>query len=113
MLMSAPLASRQSSSPPFDPIRELVAQLDLERYKGTIKGLTAFGDRLQGTDRNRAAIDWIEARLRESGCAPTERLHYTWSPPAPPASTPPPRSLSSRSLNSGEIVTGIGGSRLY
>jgi len=32
--------------------------------KATIKGLTQFGDRLHGTDRNRAAIDWIEAELK-------------------------------------------------
>src|SRR5216110_373665 len=43
-----------------DPVRVLVGRLDLERYKATIKGLTEFGDRRQGTDRNRAAVDWIE-----------------------------------------------------
>ena len=49
-------------------IRTMVERLDLERYKATIKGLTAFGDRRQGTARNRAAIDWIEAQLRSYGC---------------------------------------------
>src|SRR3954454_3740064 len=44
-------------------IKTLVARLDLEKYKATIKGLTAFGDRRQGTDRNRGAVDWIEAQL--------------------------------------------------
>ena len=53
----------QPGSPPSDPVATLVGRLDLERYKATIKGLTQFGDRRQGTDRNRAAIDWIEARL--------------------------------------------------
>jgi hypothetical protein len=70
-----------------DPVRTLVGRLDLERYKATIKGLTAFGDRRQGTDRNRAAVDWIEAQLRSYGCMP-ERLTYTYEPPvrqAPPA----------------------------
>ena len=66
-----------------DPIGTLVAHLDLERYKATIKGLTEFGDRLQGTDRNRAAIDWIEAQLRNYGCTNTERLSYVWNPPPP------------------------------
>lgn len=47
-----------------DPIRTLVSRLDLEKYKATIKGLTQFGDRRQGTARNRAAIDWIEAQLK-------------------------------------------------
>jgi len=45
--------------PDADPVASLVAQLDLEKYKATIKGLTRFGDRRQGTDRNRAALDWI------------------------------------------------------
>src|SRR5579864_4515369 len=45
-----------------DPAKILVGRLDLERYKATIKGLTQFGDRKEGTDRNRQAIDWIEAQ---------------------------------------------------
>jgi Peptidase family M28 len=63
-----------------DPGAQLVARLDLERYKATIKGLTRFGDRRQGTDRNRAAIDWIESQLRGYGCADIARLRYTYSP---------------------------------
>lgn len=63
-----------------DPVAQLVARLDLERYKATIHGLTGFGDRRQGTDRNRAAIDWIEAQLRAYGCADIARLRYTYSP---------------------------------
>ena len=63
-----------------DPIAELVGRLDLERYKAVIKGLTQFGDRRQGTQRNRDAVDWIEAWLEAAGC-PTERLHYTYDPP--------------------------------
>jgi hypothetical protein len=65
----------------FDPIREMVGRLDLERYKATIKGLTQFGDRRQGTDRNRAAIDWIEAQLKSYGCTNTERIKYIYDPP--------------------------------
>jgi Peptidase family M28 len=72
-----------------DPIAILVGQLDLERYKATIKGLTQFGDRRQGTDRNRAAIDWIEAQLQRYGCTNTERIHYEYQPPATPANRPP------------------------
>jgi hypothetical protein len=63
-----------------DPAAQLVARLDLERYKATIKGLTRFGDRRQGTDRNRAATDWIESQLRSYGCADIARLRYTYSP---------------------------------
>jgi hypothetical protein len=62
-----------------DPVRALVDRLDLEKYKATIKGLTQFGDRRQGTDRNRAAVDWIEAQLKSYGCTPTERIIYTYT----------------------------------
>src|SRR5438874_124819 len=65
-----------------DPIATLVARLDLEKYKATIKGLTQFGDRRQGTDRNRAAVDWIEAQLKSYGC-PTERVKDVYEPPPP------------------------------
>src|SRR3989440_4110920 len=76
-----------------DPVRIMVTRLDLEKYKATIKGLTQFGDRRQGTDRNRAAIDWIEAQLKSYGCTNTERITYDFQPPAPvarPAGAPPP-----------------------
>ncbi len=62
--------------------KALVGRLDLERYKATIKGLTQFGDRRQGTDRNRAAVDWIEAQLKSYGC-PTARIHYEYKTPPP------------------------------
>ena len=70
----------------FDPIRAMVERLDLEKYKATIKGLTAFGDRRQGTERNRKAVDWIEAQLKSYGCTNTERIVYTH--PSPEASDP-------------------------
>ena len=65
-----------------DPIKKMVDRLDLEKYKATIKGLTQFGDRRQGTDRNRAAVDWIEAQLKSYGCTNTERIKYDYQPPA-------------------------------
>src|SRR6266576_1403920 len=79
------IAAQADSAPAPDPIAQLVARLDLERYKATIKGLTAFGDRRQGTDRNRAAVDWIEAQLRSYGCSDVSRLKYDFepSPPSP------------------------------
>jgi len=64
-----------------DPVRTLVSRLDLEKYKATIKGLTQFGDRRQGTDRNRAAVDWIEQQLQSYGCTPTARITYTYTTP--------------------------------
>src|SRR5580658_9580898 len=76
-LLLLPCASGQTAAD-NDPIRTLVGRLDLQRYKATIRGLTKFGDRRQGTDRNRAAIDWIEAQLKSYGCTNTERVHYTY-----------------------------------
>src|SRR6478672_12540842 len=38
------------SDAPADPVKTLVERLELEKYKATIKGLTQFGDRRQGTD---------------------------------------------------------------
>ncbi|MGE3956405.1 MAG: M28 family peptidase [Vicinamibacterales bacterium] len=70
------------SPTPRPAVTTLVSRLDLERYKATIKGLTQFGDRRQGTERNREAVDWIEAQLKSYGC-PTERIRYTYDPPPP------------------------------
>jgi hypothetical protein len=69
-----------ATPPAPDPVKPLVERLDLEKYKATIKGLTQFGDRRQGTDRNRAAVDWIEAQLKSYGC-PTDRIKYVYDPP--------------------------------
>ena len=79
-----------------DPVAQLVSRLDLEQYKATIKGLTQFGDRRQGTDRNRNAVNWIEAQLRGYGCTDIGRIKYDYQPPTPRApadrpATPPAR----------------------
>jgi len=96
---------------PADPVKVLVERLDLERYKATIKGLTLFGDRREGTARNRAAVDWIETQLKSYGCTDTERIKYVYD-----TILPPPRqgaAASRRSaIASGEIRRGVGGSRL-
>ena len=77
LLLAIPAAlPAQADSTRDSAIVQLVARLDLERYKATIKGLTTFGDRRQGTDRNRAAVDWIEAQLRSYGCSNVARLKY-------------------------------------
>ncbi len=70
-----------------DPVAALVGRLELARYKTTIKGLTQFGDRRQGTERNRKAVDWIEAQLKSYGCANTERIKYEYQPPPQTART--------------------------
>ena len=72
--------STEIDSKQDDPVKALVGRLNLERYKTTIKGLTRFGDRRQGTDRNRAAVDWIEAQLKSYGCSNIARLKYTYFP---------------------------------
>jgi hypothetical protein len=77
-----PLRAGESISPD-DPIAQLVVRLDLDRYKATIQALTRFGDRRQGTDRNRAALDWIAGELKRYGCDP-ERHQYHYQPPAKP-----------------------------
>ena len=73
-------ATGEPDSKRADPVKVLVGRLDLERYKATIKGLTRFGDRREGTDRNRAAVDWIEAQLTSYGCSNIARLKYTYFP---------------------------------
>jgi hypothetical protein len=89
-------------------VKTLVGRLTLDRYKTTIKELTRFGDRRQGTDRNRAAVDWLEAQLKSYGC-PTERLHYVYTPPPerPQTRRPEPSPV----IASGEVRSGVGGSR--
>jgi hypothetical protein len=87
--LALPVASQAQTAvrpePPDPFITTLVSRLDLEKYKATIKGLTQFGDRRQGTDRNRAAVDWIEAQLKSYGCTPTARITYMFNPAPRPA----------------------------
>src|SRR5438477_11802886 len=85
MLLAACVAPTVAAAQEADPIAQLVARLDLEQYKAAIKGLTQFGDRHQGTDRNRAAVNWIEAQLRSYGCADIARLKYEYQPPSSPS----------------------------
>ena len=73
-------AGSEGDSAQVDPIKVLVGHLELDRYKATIKGLTQFGDRRQGTDRNRAAVTWIESQLKSYGCSDVSRLKYTYFP---------------------------------
>ncbi len=102
-------AHAQASTPParFDTLRNpdiqtMVARLELDKYKATIKGLTQFGDRRQGTSRNRKAVDWIEAQLKSYGCTNTERIIYTYT-------TPPRRDTTGRGGRGAGDTTGRGG----
>jgi len=69
------------SSADDEVVRTLVGRLSLDNYKATLKGLSEFGDRIEGTQRNRDAVDWIEQQLQSFGCTNTERIWY--EPPAP------------------------------
>src|ERR1700688_3677617 len=92
-----------------DPVKALVDRLDLERYKATIKGLTQFGDRRQGTDRNRRAIDWIEAQLKSYGCANIERLKYNYQPPSPDPRTTGPNTAGGPGTPTPPTAIAVGG----
>src|SRR5690242_4845969 len=99
-------AAAAAPAPAPDPVATMVGRLDLDRYKATILGLTKFGDRRQGTDRNRAAIDWIEAQLKSYGCSNTERLRYDYAGPPPRDTTrraPPPAANPGRASGGGRI----------
>jgi hypothetical protein len=92
LALPAALAQTSPATPAVaaDPVARLVSQLDLGRYKETIGSLARFGDRRQGTERNRKAIAWIEAQLKSYGCV-TERIRYDYTPPAPrPPGSPRP-----------------------
>jgi hypothetical protein len=113
-------AAQQPARPAGDPIRALVARLELEKYKATIKGLTQFGDRRQGTDRNRAAMDWIEAQLKSYGCTNTERLNYEYHPKPPGSGRAAPAGGTSQrgqrqsgAVSGGRIGPGRGGSTIF
>ena len=98
-----------------DPIRVLVSRLELEKYKGTIKGLTQFGDRRQGTKRNRDAVDWIEAQLKSYGCTNTERIKYEYTPAQQAQRAPQPQdsaAVAARRAAAARNTQGSGGSRL-
>src|SRR5215831_8291618 len=58
-----PLAGQQRTARDAN-VQTLVSRLELGRYKSTIEGLSQFGDRRQGTRRNRDAVEWIEAQLK-------------------------------------------------
>jgi hypothetical protein len=97
-----------------DPIRTMVARLELEKYKATVKGLTQFGDRRQGTKRNRDAVDWIEAQLKSYGCTNTERITYMYQPAAPQQPSQPQDSaaIAARRAAAARSTQAQGGGRI-
>jgi len=107
------LLAQQARAPDDDPVQILVDQLDLESYRSTVRGLGEFGDRRQGTRRNREAVDWIEAQLRSYGCLNTERVTYVYPPEQPRAPRrPSARRIPEASLD-GFKGAGPGGSTIF
>ena len=74
-------AAAQDNFTPGDPVKAMVDQLTLDKYKTTLKGLTQFGDRRQGTQRNRDSVDWIQKQLESYGYTNAARIEY--DPPVP------------------------------
>jgi hypothetical protein len=106
---TAAQAAGETDAKPADPVKVLVSRLDLERYKATVKGLTQFGDRRQGTDRNRAAVDWIEAQLKRYGCSNISRIKYTYFPTDARRPSGPPVSQEPDAASGGGRYRGVRG----
>ncbi len=103
-----------------DATQILVDRLTLDEYKATLKGLTQFGDRRQGTQRNSAAVDWIETQLQAIGCTNTERVVYQYDPAPRPtrgARRRGPTEAPDLTTSTGGLVgrngNGPGGSSIY
>jgi hypothetical protein len=103
VLLSAAIATQTAPAQAPDPVQTMVGRLELAKYKATVKGMTQFGDRRQGTDRNRAAVDWIETQLKSYGC-PTDRIHYVYDPP-------PPNPAAAGGRGRGNTGLAVGGGR--
>jgi len=118
VVLGAPAFAQSAATAPDtanDPIRALVSRLELEKYKGTIKGLTQFGDRRQGTKRNRDAVDWIEAQLKSYGCTNTERITYEYTPAQQAQRAPQPQdsaAVAARRAAAARNTQASGGGRL-
>jgi len=106
-------ATLAASDTANDPVQLLVNRLDLERYKNTIKGLAQFGDRRQGTKRNRDAVDWIEAQLKQYGCQNVERITYQYNPPPATDRAGRGRGPVTSPNGHGYAGNGPGGSRIF
>jgi hypothetical protein len=59
-------------------VKTIVGRLEFDSYKNLVRGLTEFGDREQGTQRNVDAMLWIEAQLKSWGYT-VERVKYRYT----------------------------------
>lgn len=71
VLGGVPLTAEDSA------VKAIVDRLDFDSYKSLLRGLTRFGDREQGTQRNVDAMLWIEAQLKSWGYT-VERMRYEY-----------------------------------
>jgi acetylornithine deacetylase/succinyl-diaminopimelate desuccinylase-like protein len=75
-VLAAVALSAQATNVPSESASAIVGRLQPERYKAHIQGLSQFGDRMQGTQRNRDAINWLEQQLRSFGYTNVERHRF-------------------------------------
>ena len=94
--------------PPPDFVQMLVDRLELAKYKATLKGLTQFGDRREGTQRNRDAVVWIEQQLKSYGCQ-TEQMSY--DPQDPTGARAAAAAAGAQPAGGGQRAGGAGGGR--
>src|SRR5215475_7420376 len=102
-----PLAGQQRTARDAN-VQTLVSRLELGRYKSTIEGLSQFGDRRQGTRRNRDAVDWIEAQLKSYGCTGIERLTYQFTTPRPSTASGGAAGEPATTADAADSVKGVG-----
>jgi hypothetical protein len=79
LVLATGLAAQTATAPApgkNDPVQTVVNRLELEKFKAHIKGISQFGDRMQGTQRNRDAIDWLEKQLKGLGYTNVERQRF-------------------------------------
>src|SRR5215510_3831534 len=107
--LGQPLAGQQRTARDAN-VQTLTSRLDLTRYKATIEALSRFGDRRQGTKRNRDAVDWIEAQLRSYGYAGVERLTYQYTTPRSSSTGEPAPTAADAGAFKG---SGPGGSMIF
>jgi hypothetical protein len=76
ILILVSVVSGQTTTAPSEPAGTAVGRLSLDRFKSHIKGLAQFGDRMQGSEGNRKAIDWLEQQLKAFGYTNVQRQRY-------------------------------------
>jgi hypothetical protein len=76
ILILVAVVSGQTTTAPSEPVGTAVGRLSLDQFKSHIKGLAQFGDRMQGSEGNRKAVDWLEQQLKAFGYTNVQRQRY-------------------------------------